>query len=70
VVLGLGKLTFSQRHTNDMYTEKEEELDSLAIRHAATEAYVDELRLRVAKLTERESATEVRYPPYVVGPVN
>lgn len=48
-----------QRHTNDMYTEKEEELDSLAIRHAATEAYVDELRLRVAKLTERESATEV-----------
>ncbi|KIM26341.1 hypothetical protein M408DRAFT_330691 [Serendipita vermifera MAFF 305830] len=46
------------RHTNDMYTEKDEELESLAIRHAATEAYVDELRLRVAKLTERESATE------------
>lgn len=44
-----------------MYTEKEEELDALAIRHAATEAYVDELRLRVAKLTERESATEVRF---------
>ncbi len=42
-----------------MYTEKEEELDALAIRHAATEAYVDELRLRVSKLTERESATEV-----------
>jgi predicted nucleic acid-binding Zn-ribbon protein len=41
-----------------MYVEKEDELNSLAIRHAATEAYVDELRLRVAKLTERESATE------------
>ncbi|CAG7852493.1 Kinesin-like protein KIF21A [Serendipita indica DSM 11827] len=46
------------RHTNDMFIEKEEELESLAIRHAATEAYVDELRLRVAKLSERESATE------------
>lgn len=42
-----------------MYNEKEDELNSLAIRHAATEAYVEELRFRVAKLTERESATEV-----------
>lgn len=48
-----------QRHTNEMYEEKEEEFDQLAIRHAATEAYVEELRLRVAKLSEHESATEV-----------
>lgn len=48
-----------QRHTNDMYEEKEEEFSQLAIRHAATEAYVEELRLRVAKLSEHESATEV-----------
>ena len=48
-----------QRHTNDMYEEKEEEVNQLAIRHAATEAYVEELRLRVAKLSEHESATEV-----------
>lgn len=53
-------LIYIQRHTNDLYNEKEEELNSLAIRHAATEAYVDELRLRVGKLAERESATEVR----------
>jgi len=42
-----------------MYEEKEEEFNQLAIRHAATEAYVEELRLRVAKLSEHESATEV-----------
>lgn len=42
-----------------MYEEKEEEFNQLAIRHAATEAYVEELRLRVAKLAEHESATEV-----------
>ncbi|KAG8797749.1 hypothetical protein FRC18_008882, partial [Serendipita sp. 400] len=46
------------RHTNDIYLEKEEEFDSLAIRHAATEAYVDELRMRLGKLTERETANE------------
>jgi hypothetical protein len=48
-----------QRHTNEMFEEKEEEFGQLAIRHAATEAYVEELRLRVAKLSEHESATEV-----------
>ena len=42
-----------------MYEEKEDEFSQLAIRHAATEAYVEELRLRVAKLSEHESATEV-----------
>jgi len=48
------------RHTNDMYEEKEEELVLISERHAATELYVEELRGRVAKLTERESSTEVR----------
>ena len=47
------------RHTNDMYEEKEEELALISERHAATELYVEELRGRVAKLTERESSTEV-----------
>lgn len=47
------------RHTNDMYEEKEVELSQLAERHSTTEMYVEELRSRVAKLTEREASTEV-----------
>ncbi|KZS90006.1 kinesin-domain-containing protein [Sistotremastrum niveocremeum HHB9708] len=46
------------RHTNELVTEKEEELASLSERHATTEAYVEELRSRVSKLSERESSTE------------
>lgn len=47
------------RHTNEMFEEKEEECTVLSERHAATELYVEELRARVAKLTEREASTEV-----------
>jgi kinesin family protein 4/21/27 len=47
------------RHTNEMVEEKEEEFGSLISRHAATELYVEELRSRIAKLTEREASTEV-----------
>lgn len=49
------------RHTNEMVEEKEEELAVIAERHAATELYVEELRGRVLKLTEREASTEVSY---------
>jgi kinesin family protein 4/21/27 len=47
------------RHTNEMFEEKEEEFAGITKRHAATELYVEELRVRVAKLTEREASTEV-----------
>ncbi len=47
------------RHTNEMFEEKEEECAILSDRHSATELYVEELRARVAKLTEREASTEV-----------
>ena len=47
------------RHTNEMVVEKEDELIAITERHAATELYVEELRSRVAKLSERESSTEV-----------
>jgi len=47
------------RHTNEMFEEKEEEFAAITERHAATELYVEELRVRVAKLTEREASTEV-----------
>ena len=47
------------RHTNDLYDEKENEYSALADRHATTEMYVEELKARVAKLTEREVSTEV-----------
>jgi kinesin family protein 4/21/27 len=47
------------RHTNEMVEEKEDELAAITERHAATELYVEELRVRVAKLQERESSTEV-----------
>ena len=47
------------RHTNDLVTEKEEELATLNERHSATELYLEELRARVAKLTDREASTEV-----------
>jgi len=48
------------RLTNDMMEEKEEELNQVIERHSATELYVEELRARLAKLTEREASTEVR----------
>ena len=47
------------RHTNDLVTEKEEELSAVTERHSATELYLEELRARVAKLTDREASTEV-----------
>ena len=47
------------RHTNEMYDEKEEEFSALQERHSATEMYVEELRTRTARLTEREAFTEV-----------
>jgi hypothetical protein len=47
------------RHTNEMVEEKEDELLLVLERHAATELYVEELRARVVKLTEREASTEV-----------
>jgi predicted nucleic acid-binding Zn-ribbon protein len=47
------------RHTNEMVEEKEEEFTAITERHAATELYVEELRSRIAKLSERESSTEV-----------
>jgi len=47
------------RHTNEMYEEKEEEWVALQERHSATEMYVEELRNRTARLTEREASTEV-----------
>lgn len=50
------------RHTNELYEEKEEELTVLSERHAATELYVEELRSRTARLSERESSTEVSRP--------
>ncbi|KAF8517592.1 kinesin-domain-containing protein [Hysterangium stoloniferum] len=46
------------RHTNDLITEKEEELSVVSERHAATELYLEELRARVAKLLDREASTE------------
>ena len=47
------------RHTNEMHEEKEEEFVVLQERHSATEMYVEELRSRAARLTEREASTEV-----------
>jgi len=56
--LNLNKVAL--RHTNEMVEEKEEELAAYMERHAATEMYLEELKGRVAKLTEREASTEVR----------
>lgn len=47
------------RHTNELYEEKETEFVELSERHATTELYLEELKSRVAKLTEREASTEV-----------
>ena len=47
------------RHTNDLVTEKEVELSAVTERHSAMELYLEELRTRVSKLTEREVSTEV-----------
>lgn len=47
------------RHTNELVEEKEQELTDITDRHSATELYVEELRNRVAKLSEREASTEV-----------
>jgi hypothetical protein len=49
------------RLTNDLVEEKEEEFNQMTERRAAAELYVEELRARLAKLTEREASTEVRY---------
>jgi chromosome segregation ATPase len=49
------------RHTNELVEEKEEELVVVTERHAAIELYVEELKGRVAKLTEREAHTEVNF---------
>ena len=46
------------RHTNDLYDEKENEYNALAERHSTTELYMEELKARVAKLSEREASTE------------
>jgi len=45
-------------HTNEIFEEKEG-FAAVTDRHAAMELYVEELRVRVAKLTEREASTEV-----------
>lgn len=47
------------RHTNNLVSEKEEELSLVTERHAATELYLEELRARVVKLSDREASTEV-----------
>ncbi len=47
------------RHTNDLVEEKEEELNQTTERKVAAELYIEELRARLAKLTEREASTEV-----------
>lgn len=47
------------RHTNNLLSEKEEELGTTTERHAATESYLEELRARVMKLSDREVSTEV-----------
>lgn len=54
------------RHTNEMVEEKEEELAVIMERHSATELYVEDLRARVSKLSEREASTEVSYFVIVV----
>lgn len=54
------------RHTNEMVEEKEEELAVITERHAATELYVEDLRARVAKLSERELSTEVSHFEYLL----
>jgi kinesin family protein 4/21/27 len=51
------------RHTNELVEEKEEELSAIHERHSATEMYVEELRNRVAKLSEREASNEVSFFP-------
>jgi hypothetical protein len=47
------------RLTNDLVEEKEEELNQTMERKTAAELYIEELRTRLAKLTEREASTEV-----------
>lgn len=57
------------RHTNDLYEEKEAEYTELSDRHATTELYVEELKARVAKLSEREASNEVRSTLFLRLPV-
>jgi DNA repair exonuclease SbcCD ATPase subunit len=47
------------RHTNDLVEETEDELKQVQERHASAELYIEELKTRVAKLSERETTTEV-----------
>jgi len=49
------------RLTNDLVEEKEEELNQVTERKTAAELYIEELRTRLAKLTEREASTEVSH---------
>jgi kinesin family protein 4/21/27 len=49
------------RLTNDLVEEKEEELNQVTERKTAAELYIEELRARLAKLTEREASTEVSH---------
>ncbi len=49
------------RLTNDLVEEKEEELNQAMERKTAAEFYIEELRARLAKLTEREASTEVSH---------
>jgi len=55
--LSLNRVALS--HTNELVAEKEQELAAVTERHSATELYVEELRARVSKLSEREASTEV-----------
>jgi hypothetical protein len=49
------------RLTNDLVEEKDEELNQTMERKTAGELYIEELRTRLAKLTEREASTEVSH---------
>lgn len=49
------------RLTNDLVEEKEEELSETMERKTAAELYIEELRTRLAKLSEREASTEVSH---------
>jgi hypothetical protein len=47
------------RHTNDLLEEKEDEFTQMQERQTSSELYIEELKARVVKLSERESSTEV-----------
>jgi chromosome segregation ATPase len=47
-----------QRHTNDLLTEKEEELAAEAEQVTVMEGYVEEMQSKVTRMAERETSTE------------